>query len=73
MERDGWVGGWMNGGGGSIVNDYRCKPLGSSPVGLPSRWDIYTSRQPNAGTYCLFKEPVTLMKIIRRSWAFLKI
>lgn len=33
-----------------MVNDYRCKPLGSLPVDLPSGWEIYTSDQPNAGT-----------------------
>lgn len=35
---------WMDGGGGSTVNDNRCKPLGSSPAGLTSRWEVYTSQ-----------------------------
>lgn len=72
MERDGWVDRWMDGGGGSIGNNYRCKPLGPSPVRLPSRWEIHTSCQTNAGTDCLCKQPVTVVKIIRRSMACLK-
>lgn len=71
FDGEGRVGGWMDGGGGSTVNDYHCKPLGSLPVGLPSKWEIYTSHQPDAGTFCLFNKPLTLIKIIRRS--FLKI
>lgn len=38
IDGEGRVGGSMDGGGGSTVNDYRCKPLGSLAVDLPSRW-----------------------------------
>lgn len=43
---------WVDEGGErrDIVNDDRCKPLGSFPVGLPPGWEIDTSDQPKAGT-----------------------
>ncbi|KAM7404410.1 hypothetical protein PAMP_011755 [Pampus punctatissimus] len=39
----GWKEGCMDGGGGSTVIDYRCKPLGSLPVGSPSSGSSYCS------------------------------
>lgn len=62
----------MTGRRGIIVNDYRCKPSGPLPVGLPSGWEIYTSYQSSVGAFSLFNKPLTLIKIIRRFQFFVK-
>lgn len=50
LDGEGWAGGLMD----STVHDYRCKPPGSLPVGVPSGWTIYTSYYVRVGTFSLF-------------------
>lgn len=43
FDGEGRVGGWMmDRGGGSTVNDHRCKPLGSLPFGFTIKVGKFT-------------------------------
>lgn len=63
MAMDGWVGRWLDMGGGSTVNDYNCKPTGSLPVGFYHQGGKLTpaTRQMLVQIY-LVNKPLTLIK-----------